>query len=313
MKMIDIFKLKKKKTIISNYNKGINWIKYNTLPEQGIKVSSKKKTPYPEVTGYTIPTLYQCGEIELARNLIKWLIEQQNEDGSFSAPNGPPYTFDTGQVIRGFIAAFDDLPHVEKPLRKACDWILTQVQSDGRLATPSIEMWGNIVDDRIHLYVLPPLIEAGKKINEPKYIEAAHRVLEYYKQKKDIVEFNTLSHFYAYIIEALCDLGEKELAKAAMEEVAALQNKDGSVPAYKNVSWVCSTGVAQFAVIWYKLGMRERADKAIQYLEKIQNTSGGFYGSYGNRANYFPKEEISWAAKYFLDANYWKKKTYELS
>ncbi|HDY67935.1 MAG TPA: methyltransferase domain-containing protein [Candidatus Scalindua sp.] len=301
--------LKKENTIISSYNKALNWIKNNTIPEQGIVVSSKQRESYPEVTGYFIPTLYQWGEKELARELAIWLVKQQNEDGSFSAPDGTPYTFDTGQVICGFVAALDDLPEVGKPLRKACNWILTQVQLDGRLATPSTKMWGNIADDRIHPYVLPPLIEAGEKLKESKYIDAADRVLEYYKQKKGLVEFNTLSHFYAYIIDALCDVGEIDLAKTGMAQVAPLQRKDGSVPAYKDVSWVCSPGLAQFAVIWYKLGMRQYADKAMHYLEKVQNRSGGFYGSYGKGANYFRKEEISWAVKFFLDAYYWKIKT----
>lgn len=300
---------KKKTNIFISCEKGIQWIKYYGNSERGIMISSNKKVAYPEVTGYTVPTLYQWGEKDLARNFTSWLIQQQNNDGSFSAPDGTPYSFDTGQVMRGFAAALNDMPEVEKPLKRACDWTLTQIQPDGRLSTPSTEMWGKIADDRIHLYVLPPLIDAGKKLNEPKYIEAAHRVLNYYKQKKYLTDFNTLSHFYAYIIEALCDLGEIELAKAGMEEVAALKRKDGSIPAYKNVSWVCSTGVAQFALIWYKLGMKENADKAMHYLETIQNRSGGFYGSYGKGADYFPEEEISWAVKYFLDANYWKIKT----
>jgi len=303
------FWFKKKKTIILECEKAIQWIKNNIVLNQGVIISSRKKVSYPEVTGYIIPTLYQWGEKELARDLIIWLVKQQNEDGSFSAPDGTPYTFDTGQVIRGFVATLDDLPEIEKPLRRACDWILTQVQSDGRLATPSTKMWGNIADDRIHLYILPPLIEVGKKLNESKYIDAAHRILEYYKHQKNIVEFNTLSHFYAYIIEALYDLGEIDLAKTGMEQVAALQRKDGSVPAYVEVSWVCSPGLAQFAVIWYKLGMGEYADKAVHYLEKAQNESGGFYGSWGKGANYFTKEEISWAVKFFLDAYYWKIKT----
>jgi malonyl-CoA O-methyltransferase len=47
----------------------------------------------------------------------------------------------------------------------------------------------------------------------------------------------------------------------------------------------------------------------MDYLEKIQNSSGGFYGSYGKGAKYFPKEEISWAVKYFIDAYLLKIKT----
>ena len=43
------------------------------------------------------------------------------------------------------------------------------------------------------------------------------------------------------------------------------------------------------------------AEGILKYLERLQNRSGGFYGSYGKDAQYFPNEEISWANKYFID------------
>jgi len=296
-----LFSLKEKLSSPSN-QRALDWLKKNIIAGEGIIVSSKKRYCYPEVTGYIIPTLYQCGEKELAGDLADWLVRRQNGDGSFSAPDGTPYTFDTGQVMRGFVAVLDDLPQLVEPLKKGCDWILTQVRPEGRLDTPSTKMWGSIADDRIHLYVLSPLLEAGEKLGEQKYINAACKVLEYYSGREGLIDFNTLSHFYAYIIEALCDLRRTDLAKTAMEQVAGLQRKDGSVPAYKEKGWVCLPGLAQFAVIWYKLGVFAPADKAMAYLEKHQNKNGGFNGSRGRGANYFPKEEISWGAKFFLDA-----------
>ena len=86
----------------------------------------------------------------------------------------------------------------------------------------------------------------------------------------------------------------------------AIQKKDGSIPAYPGATWVCSTGMAQLAIAWYMLGDREPADKAMNYLVRLQNPSGGFYGGYGRKAQYFPQEEISWAVKYFIDAYLWK-------
>jgi malonyl-CoA O-methyltransferase len=66
--------------------------------------------------------------------------------------------------------------------------------------------------------------------------------------------------------------------------------------------------MAQLALAWYKLGITDPADKAMAYLATIQNPSGGFLGSYGNEARYFPYQEISWAVKFFLEAHYWKRK-----
>jgi malonyl-CoA O-methyltransferase len=40
----------------------------------------------------------------------------------------------------------------------------------------------------------------------------------------------------------------------------------------------------------------------VRYLERLQHPGGGFFGSYGKGAIYFTKEEISWAVKFFIDA-----------
>jgi malonyl-CoA O-methyltransferase len=246
--------------------------------------------------------LYNWGEKELARSCTRWLLSIQLPDGAFPAPDGVPYTFDTGQIMRGLCAALGDVDGAEAALRRACDWTLTQIAPNGQLLTPSTEQWTDIASDLIHTYVLPPLAQAGKLLDVKPYEQAAAFVLAYYKQQKDLVPFNRLSHFHAYTMEALCEMGELDLARQGMADVARVQRKDGAVPAYPDVEWVCSTGMAQYAIVWYTLGERERADRAMRYLKKIQNLSGGFNGSYGRGAKYISGAEISWGVKYFLDA-----------
>lgn len=286
-----------------SYVRAMDWFKQNMVADKGIIVHTKEPVPYPEVTGYFIPTLYHWGEKELAQTCTKWLISIQLPDGSFPAPDCvTPYTFDTGQIMRGLCTAINDVDGAEQALRKACDWILTQVEDTGQLTTPTTELWTGIANDLIHTYVLPPLIEAGKLLDKSEYIERAQFVLDYYKSQDDLVPFNRLSHFHAYAMEALCELGELDMARRGMADVERCQRRDGSIPAYPNVDWVCSTGMAQYAIVWYTLGDKPRADKAMKYLEKIQNKSGGFYGSYGKGAQYIAGAEISWGVKYFLDA-----------
>lgn len=287
--------------------RAFDWFRTHFVSDQGIIVHTKQPTPYPEVTGYFIPTLYHWGEREYARTATRWLLSIQLPNGAFPAPDGVAYTFDTGQVMRGLCAALEDVDGAEVSLRRACDWVLTQVGADGRLTTPSTELWTDIASDLIHAYVLPPLMEAGRLLGVREYVEAADFVLAYYKGRDDLVPFNRLSHFHAYAIEALVELDEMELARQGMADVARAQRRDGAVPGYPNVGWVCSTGLAQYAVIWYHLGERGRADAALRYLERLQNPSGGFYGSYGKGAQYIPRAEISWAVKYFLDACYLKR------
>jgi len=281
----------------------MDWFRQHMVTDQGIIVHTKEPVPYPEVTGYFIPTLYNWGERELARTCTRWLLSIQMADGAFPAPDGVPYTFDTGQVMRGLCAALSDMDNIEAPLRRACDWVVKQVAEDGRLTTPSTELWTGIANDLIHTYVLPPLAEAGRVLGVREYGEAAQFVLSYYKKQETLVPFNRLSHFHAYAMEALCEMGELDLARRGMAVVERCQRRDGAIPAYPDVEWICSTGMAQYAIVWYMLDHPQPADRALSYLEKIQNRSGGFYGSYGKGAKYIPSAEISWAVKYFLDAH----------
>jgi malonyl-CoA O-methyltransferase len=290
----------KKKT--PSYERAMDWFKQNMVAGQGIIVHSKQPVPYPEVTGYFIPTLYNWGEQELARTCTRWLMSIQLPDGAFPAPDGVPYTFDTAQIMRGLCAALGDVEGVEDSLRRASDWMLTQVDASGRLKTPSTELWSDIASDLIHTYALPPLAQAGRLMGVKEYEDAANFVLAYYKQQAGLVPFNRLSHFHAYAMEALTEMGEFDLARRGMADVARCQRRNGSIPAYPDVDWVCSTGMAQYAIVWYTLGEKDRADRAIAYLEKIQNDSGGFFGSYGKGAKYISGGEISWGVKYFLDA-----------
>jgi malonyl-CoA O-methyltransferase len=290
--------------------KAIAWVKTHRIPGAGVPPHHKMNVAGQEGTGYLIPTLYNWGEKELARDFARWEASVQRPDGSFTAPDGVPYTFDTAQVIRGFLAVLDDMPELEDNLTRACEYVESHIASNGEVLTPSYDTWkfsdGSMLSEYGNLYVLPPLLKAGQKLAKARYMEAAHRGIHYFRQKVDLVEFkselSTISHYFGYMMEALVDLGEIDLAKKGLESVAAIQKKNGAIPAYPGVDWVCSPGMAQLAIAWYKLGDKDPANRAMAYLERLQNPSGGFYGSYGKGAVYFPKEEISWAVKFFLDA-----------
>lgn len=305
---------------INIYKKAIQWIEKNTIPNKGIINTSKSRNPYPEVTGYYIPTLLKWGYRELAITYAKWLCEIQKEDGSWYDTNdNAPYVFDSAQILKGLIAVRDIYPYVDKNIIKGCDWIISRMDKEGRLVTPSKELWGaeTMCTELIHTYCLSPLVEAGKLFNREDYLEKAKYSLSYYikNYESEILNFNILSHFYAYIVEAMLDMGEINLAQKAMAKVASIQKDNGAVPAYKNVDWVCSTGLFQFALIWYRLGDLEHGNKAFEYASKLQNESGGWNGSYLSENNateindYIPDAEISWAVKYFLDAMYYKNYT----
>lgn len=302
------------------YQRAIQWIHENTLTEKegkSIINNSRLRKGYPEVTGYYIPSLLRWGYRELAVEYAKWLLSIQKENGSWHDTfDTSPYVFDTAQILKGLLAIRDIYPEVDDSIRRGCDWIISNMQADGRLTTPDCSAWGNgrECSEIIHLYTLSPLLDAAKILNEPHYRECAEHILSYYKKNfyEKIMDFGLLSHFYAYVMEALVDLGEVDMAREAMEHVAILQSKEGAVPAYQDVHWVCSTGLFQFAIVWYRLGEIERGNHAFSYACHLQNKTGGWYGSYlvekvpGEKNDYFPEGEISWASKFFLDALYYR-------
>ena len=254
----------------------------------------------------------------MAKSYAQWLCSIQKEDGSwYDCDNYAPYVFDTAQILKGLIAIRDIYPAVDDSIMRACEWIISNVKENGHLVTPVKEAWGtdeNTCSELIHLYCLTPLIEVSNIFGNDKYKKVANKVLNYYKTNyyEKISNFSLLSHFYAYVMEGLLDLGEKDIVTDAMANLENILNEKKMVPAYNNVNWVCSTGLFQLALVWFKLGNISAGNKIFNYACKLQNDSGGWFGSYltecsENEDNtYFPSGEISWAVKYFLDALYYK-------
>lgn len=292
--------------------KGLSWLKRNMIDNRCVVISDRQRAPYPEVTGYWIPTLLKVGEIELAENFARFLVSIQNPDGSFSLHNtDEKFVFDTGQIIRGWAAIAARLPEVREPMRKACEWIIAGADpATGKFKTPppggawKLGPRGE-VPEAVHMFVIQPMRDAAAILDAPKIRQAADRALSAYIATLDLTHFdrpNALTHLYAYVQEALVETGNRELAVQGMQSVAAYQQSNGAVPGYFDVPWVCSTGLAQLARVWYLLGEKARGDAALAFLSQLQNYSGGFYGSYGPGADYFPADELSWAVKFAIDS-----------
>lgn len=302
----------------------INWIHQNNIDGKGIVVTSKKRIIYPEVTGYYIPSLLYAGEEKLARSFAKYLCDTQKEDGSwFDADNRNPFIFDGGQILKGLVAIRNIMPEVDGHIIKGIDWILSNMNSEGRLVQPNTDIWGandSHVNDLIHLYAISPILEASKVFNRPDYEEKINKVIDYYTShnRDRIINYTLFSHFYAYVIEGLIDCGQPELSKIAMDNLEKYRKENGAITAYNDVDWYCSTALFQYSIIYYKLGEKTKGDKTFEFACSLQNPSGGWYGSYApnvfsyikarlSRKMYIHDEEISWAIKFYLDAKKYKE------
>lgn len=300
------------------FNRAMAWIRRNTIDGNGICVTDKKQYVYPEVTGYYIPTLLQWGEEELACAYAKHLMSVQKEDGAwYDSEDKLPYVFDTGQILKGLIAIRERLPEADEHIIRACDWLLSKQEESGRIKAPDGIEWNpGQCEETIHTYCLSPLKDAARIFDRPDYAQAADKALAYYIEhdRESILGFGQISHFHAYVMEALFDMGATDLCRQAMNNLEQYRNPQGGIPAYKDVPWICSTGCFQLAVVWYKLGEKEKGDSLFRYTCRLQNPSGGWLGSYPEskfknlfrsgrmRPGYFPEEEPSWVNKYYLDA-----------
>jgi len=316
---------------MESFDKAMDWIKRNSIEGKGIIVSSKKRVIYPEVTGYYIPSLLKFNEVELAESYARYMCEIQTSDGAWlDSDMKVPFIFDSGQVLKGLMAIYDHMPEVKPNIIKGIDWILSNMDESGRLIQHNSDVWGKDgthCNDLIHLYVLSPIYEAAEKFGIPEYKDKADKILNYYVDNNldKILNYSMFSHFYAYVIEALVDCNRRDLAKKAMEQIEKYTKANGAIKAYNNVNWCCSVATFQFAVIWYKLGRPDLANRSYEYMCSLQNSSGGWYGSYYGSALetfflrvlaklrltrnlYAYDREVSWANKFFLDATFLKNK-----
>lgn len=288
-------------------SRALQWIRRHESPGGGIVVDSWYREGYPEVTGYLVPTLLRYGERELATRLVRWLVCIQREDGAFTDPNdGLPNVFDTGQVLRGLLAGAEIVPQALDAARRAADYLCAQMLDGGRGGFGTRyqgDRYRDQIPESIHLYALPPLCQAATVYQQPRYQAAAEACGGYYASREGALDLGTLTHYLAYELEALIDLGRADLATPVLDRLRAEQRPDGAVRGTAGVQWVCAPGLAQLAICWYKLGLWEPADRAVTWLETRQEPSGGFLGGYGEHAWYYADKEPSWAAKFFLDAH----------
>jgi len=310
--------ISKRRNTHESFAKNIDWIRSHTIEQDGIVVTSRINALYPEVSGYFIDSLYDWGERDLGQAFADNLVEIQDSTGGFLDPSGKSLcVFDTGQVIRGLLRARNSENHtkIDKALGKSIDWINSLIEEDGRITIPEESIWGGVVPRAIVLYALEPALRAAHLLKDTNSQTRFKAAVESMIRNEEL-NFVSLNHFHAYIVEALFDLGYKELCETQTQQIRKLISKKGKLPAKPNSNWACSTAQFQYAKIFYKMGDLTTGDLLFTYGRDHQNRSGGWFGTIGfigqvtspvsrfipSFSRYFPFDEISWANKYFMDA-----------
>jgi hypothetical protein len=127
--------------------------------------------PYPETTGYIIPTLIalapqhrELGALEYAERCGRWLLSIQNADGSWNGGLHPPgrncrpSVFNTAQILKGMIALYRAGAGVGflEAARRGAGWLAASADSSG--------LWGGgdyraSQTPSYYTHVLWPLLE----------------------------------------------------------------------------------------------------------------------------------------------------------
>jgi len=310
---------------------------------------------YPETTGYIICTLLDYArefynfEIEKkALQAADWLLSIQKPSGGWQGEcvndNRPEVVFNTGQVMRGLIAAYkvsDQKKYLDASV-KAGDWLCSIQHEYGYWKENAFMNAERVYDS----YVDVALMLTSHFAEVDKYRNAAIRNLSWIIEHK-IEENgwfndcdNTLKHndrpiihTIAYTIDGIWSCGVilgdesiRSVAQKSADKLLAVFEKQGYLNGRFNKNWqgsetIITTGCAQMAVIWAKIFLHthdEKYRKAVirmnDFLIRVQqlnnkptNTRGALPGSFPLWGRYEPFAFPNWAAKYFADSLLYEK------
>lgn len=303
---------------------------------------------YPETTGYTITSLLNLAawlnkpEIEeLAISLANYLLDTATSEGGvahWQAGEKPyPIVFDTGQVMFGWLAAFEatrDERYLQAAIR-AGDWLVSIQDKSGSWKKYQHLGVEKVIDTRVAWALLRLYQHTQNNIFRQTAINNLDWAIEqqdtdgWFRHCAFRVEDDPFTHTLAYTAEGLFECGqilqEERYIWASQLTADALldrQYDDGRLASTYGSGWretsrsSCLTGNCQMARLWlclYKVrgneAYRTAATKAITFVARTQNAQtnnpairGGIAGSYPIYGIYERFSYPNWAAKFYIDA-----------
>ena len=303
---------------------------------------------YPETTGYIIETFLAAarvlGEPELearAQRMIDWELSIQQPDGAFPGhfgePGSRPVIFNTGQIMHGMNAGYEQLGRAEclEAAVRAGHWLAAQQDDTGVFVRYEHNGIPHVYNTRATWALLKTALLAG----DAELKQAAIRHLDWalarqtpsgwFAQNAFVEGRPPFTHTIAYAIRGFLEsgllLGEERYVAAALRAargVAAQQRTDGWLAGTFGDGWVsrdgycCLTGLAQMCICWSRLrdaagesGFERNIATGLALLKSSQRLQdpadevrGGIAGSWPIWGAYSRFEFPNWAAKFFADA-----------
>jgi malonyl-CoA O-methyltransferase len=250
----------------------------------------------PGITAATLPSLANFGQLDLAQRFSAWLLATQRADGSFPQAGADVGSlFNTAQALLALLELEEtELAVPPDAARRAAAYLNMRLEVEpphADLCRPSPSV--------IRIAVVPPLVTAARRFEAPHWRRTAENVIARARNAVDWHAWTGSSRLFAQAAEAWVALGEVELARETMTWPAGRQRKNGAVAGDSRGAWGDNGLVAHLAALWYRLGEREPADRAMGFLETQQLADGGWNQYWGRGAK---AGESAWVAKYYLDA-----------
>jgi uncharacterized protein YyaL (SSP411 family) len=308
---------------------------------------------YPETTGYIIPTLFDYAKRVNREDVFARAVRMADWESKVQMPNGAvmggtvdappaPAVFNTGQVIFGWVRAFQETGrqrYLDSAVR-AGDFLLSAQDADGAWR----KSLGHFASAQMTSYTYNTrsawaLLQLSDAAADRKYRDAAVRNIDFavteqlpngwFRNNCLWDPVRPLLHTIAYALRGILEVGialRKEAYIAAVRKAAdalvVRQRADGSLAGRWTCDWEpavtfsCLTGNVQMGTVWAGLyratsdeAYLQALSKANRFTQSVQwlgtgnlGLDGGISGAFPFHGRYGRFEVLNWAAKFFADS-----------
>jgi hypothetical protein len=275
----------------------------------GYSIRGGWRQPYPETSGYIVPTFLRLSGardatyLSRAKRILTWLLTVQNSDGSFANTRygAGGIVFDTGQVLFGLIRGYQVTADVKflQSARKAAAWLTHVADADLRwtrnehLGTPHVynarTAWALLLMNQLEF----DSSRAAVARSNLEWALSEQRQSGFFENCSFRPAQAPFTHTIAYTARGLLESGvllnDERLVSAAARCADATLSQlrcDGYLPSAIHTDGklasrsCCLTGNCQFALVWARLHAlhggsvyRKASMRALDYVMSAQDIS----------------------------------------